>query len=282
MTKATCILYWLHDDSCSNPWVDGYIGITFCFKHRMYQHRYSKSRSSKRIPKDFRTQILFNGTLDECSALETKMRSHPDIGWNIASGGNGCKRQSETSKQKLRDAIIARGGLAGANHPRFGTHCSEETKQRLSIPCPETKKQKIRDAILARAAPGPWLGKQLSETTKQKLREARLGKRHSEASKQKMRQTHATDITKQKFRATIAAQGGRSGANNSFFGKHHSEASKQKMREAELGKRASEATKQKMSASRLGKPRSEATKRKIREAWIIRRNRNTPGFYDDQ
>jgi group I intron endonuclease len=97
---------------------------------------------------------------------------------------------------------------------------------------------------------GGNLNKHLSETTKQKIREARFGRRHSKETRQKMSQSKI-------------------GVNNNMYGKNHSKESKRKMSESKKGKPGHQSSEKQKEAARranTGKIMSEATRTKISEA----------------
>ena len=121
----------------------------------------------------------------------------------------------------------------GENHPFYGKHHSEETKQKMS----EAKKGEKH----------PLYGKQLSEETRRKMSEAKKGEKLSEE-------------TKGKISKSI------SGENHPLYGKHHSEETKRKMSEAKKGKHFSDEHKRKISEKLKGKHHSDEHKRKISEA----------------
>lgn len=99
----TC-LYWIYNDECLDPKVDGYIGITENVETRFKQHL---SRNS-RIPKNVQYKILYEGSREECFNLESVYRPSKGIGWNSAAGGkHGWKtgfEHSEETKLKLKEA----------------------------------------------------------------------------------------------------------------------------------------------------------------------------------
>jgi hypothetical protein len=76
MAKATCVVYWLFDDSCICMQRHGYIGISTRYPIRLRSHR-----RSGRLPDNFKSTILFEGTVIECRALEFQLRPRFNIGW---------------------------------------------------------------------------------------------------------------------------------------------------------------------------------------------------------
>ena len=87
------ILYWIHHINESNPFSDGYIGVTKSLYNRLEYHRKSKYPVGKAIRKygeNIKCDILYSN-LSQCDAfeLESKYRPKQKIGWNLAEGGNG-------------------------------------------------------------------------------------------------------------------------------------------------------------------------------------------------
>lgn len=89
---------------------------------------------------------------------------NPDIGYNVAPGGNGSGSRSDKWKQKMR--II----MSGEGSPNFGSKRSEETKRRLSL------------SHLGKTS--GWKGKTPSEEMLKKMRKPRSeeGKRNISTS----------------------------------------------------------------------------------------------------
>jgi hypothetical protein len=152
------VVYWLHGDQCICPWRHGYIGVTSNPSRRFWAHR----RESRFLV--FKTSVLFDGTREECYALEARLRPHPDIGWNTGVGGfadgrtvrglpkstehrakqraTALRRWADPTKRSVQSVAVKKAladvDRSGANNANFGKHCSEATKQ------------KIRDKIAAR------------------------------------------------------------------------------------------------------------------------------------
>lgn len=127
----------------------------------------------------------------------------------------------------------------------------------------EKKKQK---ELALKGEDHPWYGKHHTEETKQKIRESRKGKysgenhalygrHHSEETKKKMRENHA-DVSGENNPMYGADRSGTKGA---FYGKCHTEETKNKISESRKGKCVGE------NNPNYGKPRSEETKRKLSE-----------------
>ena len=150
---AEWLVYWLYDDTCANYAEHGCVGATK--ETRLYQ-RLNQHQTNRRIPKDFHYKILFRGSQKAALQLEAELRPKPYIGWNVGVGGfangGGLRGIPKTPEQreKMRQAALARYAdpkerertqravkkafktidRSGENNPRFGTHMSEEAKQK--------------------------------------------------------------------------------------------------------------------------------------------------------
>lgn len=120
---------------------------------------------------------------------------------------------------------------------------------------------------IAESATAPFLGREHSEKTKEKMSKAqsgennpmygkigennpRYGRRHSEETKRKISEANSGKYRSEEAKQKMSES--RFGKNNSFYGKHHSEEAKEKIGEANSGKIFSEEHKQKLSESHSG------------------------------
>jgi len=119
-------VYWLYNETCIDPQVDGYVGITVNFKRRMSTHRRSGN-----FPENFQIMILYEGTRVEARQIEFGLRPRWNMGWNKAPGGAECSSaawnkgvpMSEEAKAKM---ILAKKGK------KTGPQ-SEETKRKIGL-----------------------------------------------------------------------------------------------------------------------------------------------------
>lgn len=148
------LVYWLHDEACTDYKKHGLIGATKAT--RLYS-RMNQYKHSQRIPKNFQHKVIFRGSQKSALALEAKLRSKPNIGWNIGVGGfanggglRGIPKSSE-QRAKMRTAALARYAdqkehertsrdvkkalkhvdRSGPNNPSFGRPMSEATKEKI-------------------------------------------------------------------------------------------------------------------------------------------------------
>jgi hypothetical protein len=148
------VVYWLYDETCTNPELHGYIGATGRFWARIGMHK----KSGRFASKHFEIKILYRSSNRQaCLAYEKQLRPHPDIGWNIhiggfqkGGGGKGIPKSPE-HRAKQREAALRRYAdpaerkrtqravkkafktidRSGANNAMFGRKQSEETKRKI-------------------------------------------------------------------------------------------------------------------------------------------------------
>jgi len=126
-------LYWIRNEDHTNPYAEGYIGITKrVVKHRLNEH---KIRRDDLDLSNTTIETLHTGTKQEMSNLEEQYRPASWIGWNKAKGGLTGGRptgihtsgwtHSEESKQKRSEAFM--GNTYALGHIK-----SDETKKKIS------------------------------------------------------------------------------------------------------------------------------------------------------
>ena len=106
-------LYWYHlkEHRSTDVATEGYIGITNNLVDRHYAH--SSGRTNAHLRNAFKKYgtsiiktILFEGSENECQALEKTLRPTAKIGWNLAIGGgippsNLGKKHTTETKNKI-------------------------------------------------------------------------------------------------------------------------------------------------------------------------------------
>ncbi len=81
-----CCVYWVNDEFCIDPFVDGYVGITKHFKSRSRVHL-ERFRGAAVV-------VLFRGNRMECAAVEQRYRPRPNMGWNSSNGGGRWRKNN--------------------------------------------------------------------------------------------------------------------------------------------------------------------------------------------
>lgn len=219
----THIVYWLFNEFCNNPSIDGYIGVTKNFPSRLSEHR-------KRF-NSFDVVVLFEGTEEQCYTYELQLRPHPSIGWNHAPGGpEGYKRVNGGHKNKGKVHTIETKLKFSLSHRGKKQSPEQIEKRMLKIRGRPSPKQSTRLKLeWSNGTRSPTMtGHTHSEKTKLKMSEAQT-KAHTEGrgNRRGFQGCH-TEETKAKLRAIRLRQP------DPRLGTKHSEKSRQKMRLAAL------------------------------------------------
>lgn len=93
------VVYWIHKPEHTNPFTEGYIGITKSNALQRWKgHIYERKRGIKRNrPLSFAIQnesylifqvLIVNESFDDCLTYEKILRPKPMIGWNVMPGAN--------------------------------------------------------------------------------------------------------------------------------------------------------------------------------------------------
>ena len=110
-------VYWIHNEEHTDPYTQGYIGISSNVSKRLQHH--SKWHCENKNLKEYYVNggnihtILFTGTKEECIKHEKLLRPENGIGWNIYRGGvippdcTGRIHSNET-KEKISKSNIGK------------------------------------------------------------------------------------------------------------------------------------------------------------------------------
>lgn len=118
---------------------------------------------------NFKHEVLFEGlTKEEAEQKEIelikKYKSNlKEYGYNIDNGGNSNGKHSNVTRKKIKENHF---DISGENHPMYGKHHSEETKQKISksrigqkhLTSKETR-IKISNALKGREMKKEWIEK---------------------------------------------------------------------------------------------------------------------------
>lgn len=155
-------MYWIFDESCVDPFKDGYIGVTKQLKIRLKSHL-----RFKRAPPSSLVRIMFSGTREECFIFEKYLRPRKGIGWNNAVGGSHGWRvgfsHSDETRSKMKDAWTSQ-------RREKASKLRKEINQRLI----GQKRPKQSESM--RGEKNPMFGTKRPEYVKEALRNAHKGK----------------------------------------------------------------------------------------------------------
>jgi hypothetical protein len=136
-------LYWYHLDTHTDPYTQGYIGITNDLNRRHKEHKYSADKSNKTYLcthftnainmhggiDNLRKDILHTASYEEICTLERNYRPELNIGWNIAVGG---EHPGAISPLKGKVGRWSEEQKANISKHHNGKTISEEHKKALS------------------------------------------------------------------------------------------------------------------------------------------------------
>jgi hypothetical protein len=136
-------LYWIHHIDASDPFTEGYIGVTKNLDNRLEYNKNSKytvGKAIRKYSKDIICDILYQN-LDEQSAfnLEAKYRPSEKIGWNLAEGGFGAVGKlipDENTKLKMSESHKKR-------YKQFGN----STKGKSRAPASPERIAKLKETL---------------------------------------------------------------------------------------------------------------------------------------
>lgn len=125
-------VYWIKHKNHSNPYAEGYVGISKNPESRFKDHMKCTSNhplpnAIKKYKEDIEfTIILENITEAKARLVERQYRPEREIGWNLAEGG-GMPPSNKGTKRPGHSAY-----MKGEGNSFFGKHHSIETRKRLS------------------------------------------------------------------------------------------------------------------------------------------------------
>lgn len=166
-------LYWIHYPQHTDPYSEGYIGISIDPIARFAQHKRSSDnyRVRSAISKGADLTILCHSiTKEEAQILESQYRPTKMVGWNLTEGGG--VPPNATGRQKT---VAQRAAQSGPGNGFYGRSHTEETKQKISEAKMGKKMGLMSDEQKAKISQSNR-GRKWSDESKSKLRENRVGK----------------------------------------------------------------------------------------------------------
>ena len=180
-------VYWIHYNTFTDPYNEGYIGITNNINRRLSEHIKSRNLQLKEALVHDATYTILHADLNYNEACEHEYNYRPrkNIGWNISAGGNipPCQKgsiRSEETRQRMsawqigikhtpeRRAKNSLSHLGKKLGPQTVEHISKRIEARLqTYPSHSIQaRQKISAALKGKKRAS------FSEETKRKMSEA--------------------------------------------------------------------------------------------------------------
>lgn len=179
---SSAVVYWIRFEEHTDPYTEGYIGVTTNFRNRIKRHKkevelriHANEHLTENLENEnIRIDVLHEAEEEACYDLEKQYRPERLIAWNIAAGGaeGGCKRTGYTLSEKFKEKrrIYMRGNkFASYNKNKK----SEEHKRKIAESLRgknKSEEQKKKQSVV-------MSGRTLSEEHKEKIRLAALGKK---------------------------------------------------------------------------------------------------------
>jgi hypothetical protein len=92
------VVYWLHCSDDEDITEDGYVGVAVDYSQRMSNHlgRHRRKRNQYKLHSSMKkvgiqnivSEIVYEGSVENCYVLEKLLRPDSNIGWNTAAGGS--------------------------------------------------------------------------------------------------------------------------------------------------------------------------------------------------
>ena len=97
-TIPTPVVYWIREYGQTDPYTQGYIGITtHGLSKRCKQHKKKGNAAGNILKNGGLVSVLYEGTEDAVVNMEKHYRPRPHIGDNIATGGSALAPPSRYS-----------------------------------------------------------------------------------------------------------------------------------------------------------------------------------------
>ncbi len=158
---------------------------------RKEQLTIDKTRSFQRIHGYNICEVANKPTLTDEVKSKISKSLKGNIPWNCGIP------HSDATKEKMRQRKL---GIKGKNHPRFGKHVSDETKDKI----------RVGNLLYVKNNGAVRLGKKHTKKTKEKLRQSKLGTKLSDETKNKISASNkgrvCSEETKNKLKQTHLKQ----------------------------------------------------------------------------
>jgi len=148
MSDTIYKLYWIHLPEHTNPFTEGYVGVT----SRTIEKRLQEHHRERDLPDGCVITQITTGDKSFILEMENTFRPEPDIGWNRRSGGHHGTQHNDETKQRWSEV------RKGKTSHRKGGTLSEEHRKKISA--------------TMKGRPSHWKGKKFSDEHRRKMSEA--------------------------------------------------------------------------------------------------------------
>jgi hypothetical protein len=132
--QGASVVYWAHRPCHTDMFTQGYIGITQSRANKRWAHHKWVAKKNNSNCKRFANalnkyddivfEIVLSARRDYCEYIESKLRPHPSIGWNISTGGEPAMIGDIANRNPMA------GGLANKERHRLLSMTPEAIEQR--------------------------------------------------------------------------------------------------------------------------------------------------------
>lgn len=143
-------LYWIHYPHHTDPFSEGYIGITSDPRRRIKSHQTNPYNRMVKgaINKGAEMTILHEFESDKAAlVIEESYRPSDLIGWNLTKGGGMPPRTQQTAEARKRVSKQFRGKKQSPEHVRKRTKARRGSKHSLETRQKMSEKAKARHVI---------------------------------------------------------------------------------------------------------------------------------------
>lgn len=177
----TCAVYWIHHTSHTDIFSQGYVGVSVSLDKRMRSHKLATQNPHLRnaIQKygwdELVKETVLIADTEYCLAIEAKLRSADNLGWNIIKGGGMPPRAKK-------------GQGVGKVGWGKGRKLSAETRKKISDSVKEQMKDPARKEInrkLLAGKPSLMLGRKHTPESLAKMSASKKGNTSRRGTKNK-------------------------------------------------------------------------------------------------
>lgn len=130
-------VYWIHLKEHTDIDTQGYVGVAMNFELRMQKHYLKTSRGNTHFGRAIRLYgwknliktVVFEGSDNDCYALEMQLRPKFQIGWNEAIGGSGGDKSAFIDYALREKPIGNRNSKQAELNPFFNKKHSDKSKE---------------------------------------------------------------------------------------------------------------------------------------------------------